>query len=133
MPTIGLNHRIVGVAAVDMADRGAGVNGVTVFIGQPLSEVHAAFHLAEHHTSLLKRILAWQQVLYSDPGLPPWIQDVLVNNLHLITEVGMWAQAQPPIGDWCRTEDGLWGLNECPRGCPQIECGGNSYWGGMSV
>lgn len=64
--------------------------------------------------------------------MPLWLQDVLINNFHLITEVGMWAQAKPPIGDWCQPEDGLWGLNECPRGCPQIECGGNTYYGGMA-
>jgi uncharacterized protein (DUF608 family) len=98
-----------------------------------LSAVHAAFAIAGEHARLLERILAWQQVLYTDAELPPWLQDVLVNNLHLITEVGMWAQARPPIGDWCLPEDGLWGLNECPRGCPQIECGGNSYYGGFAV
>jgi uncharacterized protein (DUF608 family) len=98
-----------------------------------ISEVHAAFKLADDYESLLKRILSWQQVIYSETKLPPWLREVLVNNLHLITEVGMWAQSRPPIGDWCRPEDGLWGMNECPRGCPQIECGDNSYYGGMAV
>lgn len=93
---------------------------------------HAAFKLGEEHESLLRRILAWQEVIYTDPELPPWLQEVLVNNFHLITEVGLWAQAGPPIGDWCRPEDGLWALDESPRGCPQFECGGNTYYGGMA-
>jgi hypothetical protein len=35
-----------------------------------ITEVHTAFHLAENHKNLLRRILAWQQVIYSDPQLP---------------------------------------------------------------
>ena len=89
--------------------------------------------LAGEHEPLLKRILAWQEVLYTDKSVPGWLADCLINNFHLISEVGMWAQAKPPIGEWVRPEDGLWGLNECPKGCPQIECGGNSYYGGMAV
>jgi len=50
------------------------------------------------------------------------MREMLVNILHLITEDGMWAAAKPPIGDWCREEDGLYGMIESPRGCPQIEC-----------
>ena len=34
----------------------------------------------------------------------------------------VWAQAKPPIGDWCRSEDGLFAMNESPRGCPQMAC-----------
>ncbi len=97
------------------------------------SALETAHTLALKHESLLKRILAWQQALFTDETLPGWLAEVLINNFHLITEVGMWAQAKPPLGDWCREEDGLWALNECPRGCPQLECGGNSYYGGPAV
>ncbi len=61
------------------------------------------------------------------------MREVLANNFHLIPEVGMWAQAKDPIGDWCRKEDGIWAQNEAPRACPQLECGPNSYYGGMAV
>jgi uncharacterized protein (DUF608 family) len=97
-----------------------------------LSETHAAFKLAIEHASLLKRILAWQEVIYTDPDLSPWLQDVLVNSFHQITELGFWAQARPPIGDWCRQEDGLFGMLES-RACPQIECGPSSYYGGAPI
>ena len=91
--------------------------------------------LAKEHEELLQRVLAWQAVVYTDKDLPGWVKDVVINNLHLINEVGMWAQAKPPIGDWCKPEDGLWGLNECPRGCPDIEAagGGNSYYGSPAI
>lgn len=93
----------------------------------------AALTLARQHSSLLERVLAWQQVIYSDAGLPGWLQDSLVNNLHLITETGLWAAAEPPLPGWVRPEDGLFGMDECPRGCPQIECIPCSFYGNIPV
>jgi uncharacterized protein (DUF608 family) len=89
--------------------------------------------LAEQHQSILKRILAWQQVIYAEKRLPAWLRESLINILHLITEDSFWAQAKPPIGDWCRPEDGLYGMNECPRGCPQIECIPCSFYGNIPI
>ena len=97
------------------------------------SSLAAALLLAREHTSLLRRILAWQEVIYSDPALPGWLQDSLVNNLHLITETGMWAAAEPPLPSWVRPDDGLFGMIECPRGCPQIECIPCSFYGNIPV
>ena len=85
------------------------------------------------HAGILGRILAWQQVVYAEQALPVWLRESLVNNLHLIAEDGLWAQARPPIGEWCRPEDGLFGMNECPRGCPQIECIPCSFYGNMPL
>jgi len=85
--------------------------------------------LARKHKSLLKRILAWQETIYADKDKPLWLRESLVTVLHLITEVSVWAQAKPPIGDWCRPEDGIFGMNESPRGCPQIECIPCSFYG----
>ena len=89
--------------------------------------------LADQRQSLLERILAWQQVIYTEKQLPVWLRESLVNNLHLITEDSFWAQAKPPIGGWCRPEDGLFGMNECPRGCPQIECIPCSFYGNIPL
>lgn len=89
--------------------------------------------LAENHAPILARILAWQQVLYSESKLPVWLREALVNNLHLIAECGMWAEAQPPIGDWCRKEDGLFALNECPRACPQMACIPCDFYGNIPL
>jgi len=89
--------------------------------------------LAQRHERLLKRILAWQEAVYRDDGLPPWLRDALVNVLHLLTETSVWAQAKPPIGEWCRPEDGIFGMNESPRGCPQIECIPCSFYGNLPL
>lgn len=97
------------------------------------SATAAALLVAREHASLLRRILAWQEAIYSDAALPGWLQDALINNLHLITETGMWAAAEAPLPAWVRPEDGLFGMNECPRGCPQIECIPCSFYGNIPV
>jgi alpha-galactosidase len=89
--------------------------------------------LARNHESLLKRILAWQAIVYADESLPIWLRESLVNVLHLITETGMWAQAKPPLPAWVRADDGLFGMNECPRGCPQLECMPCSFYGNQPL
>ncbi len=93
----------------------------------------AAEMLAKNHETILGRILAWQQVIYTEPNLPIWLRESLVNILHLITEDGLWAQAKPPLPDWVRPEDGLFGLIECPRACPQIECIPCSFYGNQPL
>ncbi len=92
-----------------------------------------AQRLATEHDALLKRVLAWQAAVYDDRGLPGWLRDSLVNVLHLITEDGLWAQKRAPLPDWVREEDGLFGLNECPRECPQIECIPCSFYGSLPL
>jgi uncharacterized protein (DUF608 family) len=92
-----------------------------------------ADYLARNHETLLTRVLAWQAVIYGDASLPVWLRESLVNVLHLITETGLWAQAKPPLPAWVRPEDGLFGMNECPRGCPQIECIPCSFYGNAPV
>ncbi len=89
--------------------------------------------IAANHDSLLKQILAWQQAIYSADEYPLWLRESLVNVLHLISKTGYWAQAEAPIGNWCREEDGLFGMNECPRECPQIECIPCSFYGNVPV
>jgi uncharacterized protein (DUF608 family) len=93
----------------------------------------AARQLAASHASILERIIAWQQVVYQDRTLAGWLQDALINNLHLITECGVWAEAKPPIPEWVKSEDGLFAMNECPRGCPQIECIPCSFYGNQPL
>jgi uncharacterized protein (DUF608 family) len=119
--------------------RGGGTNsaGGNVYTHMYASRFHSvvdvAQFLAYNHESLLTRILAWQQVLYADTALPGWLQDSLINVLHLLTETTVWAQAKPPIGDWCREEDGLFAMNESPRWCPQMECIPCGFYGNQPV
>lgn len=95
--------------------------------------VQTAELVARRHEELLGRILAWQQVIYSEDRLPVWLRDSLINVLYMITEDGYWAQKKPPLPDWVRDEDGLFGMNECPRGCPQIECIPCSFYGSLPL
>ena len=88
--------------------------------------------LAKNHKALLKRILDWQEVIYSDAKLPLWLRESLVNILYVITEDSMWAQKEPPV-NWVDPDLGLFGFNECPRGCPQIECIGCSSYGNLPL
>jgi uncharacterized protein (DUF608 family) len=97
------------------------------------SPAQTARLLAAKHESLLNRILAWQQVMYGEKQLPIWLRDALINNLYMITETGLWAQAKPPLGTWVRPEDGLFGMIESPRDCPQVECIPCSLYGNIPV
>ncbi|MBI2503644.1 MAG: hypothetical protein HYW07_10485 [Candidatus Latescibacteria bacterium] len=89
--------------------------------------------LAREHQALLRRVLAWQQVVYGEERLPLWLRDSLVNILHLLAEDSLWAQKGPALPAWVREEDGLFGMNECPRGCPQTECLPNTFYGNQPL
>jgi uncharacterized protein (DUF608 family) len=89
--------------------------------------------LVRRHEELLGRVLAWQQAVYGDHALPGWLRDCLVNSLHLITETGVWGQAKPPIGSWCREEDGLFAMSESPRMDAQLEPICNSAMGNFPL
>jgi len=89
--------------------------------------------LARNHQKLLERTHAWQQVIYNDNSLPVWLRDSLINILYTITEDGFWAQKKDPMPAWVKEEDGFFGLCECPRGCPQIECLPCSFYGSLPL
>jgi uncharacterized protein (DUF608 family) len=80
-----------------------------------------AQYLSRNHDVLLKRILAWQEVIYTDQSLPVGLREQLVNILHLFPINSLWAAARPPIGPWCRPEDGLFGLLDGIVEDPAIE------------
>lgn len=96
------------------------------------SAVEVAQLLARDHASLLRRILAWQEAIYTAHELPPWLRDTLINNLMNIAEDSYWAVAQAPILDWAPPE-GVFGMIESPRGSPQIECNPCSWYGNIPI
>ncbi len=96
------------------------------------SSLDVARRMAVEHQSLLGRVLAWQAVVYGDPTLPVWLRDSLVNNLNMITETGVWAQAKPPLDDWAYP-GGVYGLIESPRGDPDIACIPCDWYGNIPV
>lgn len=112
----------------------AGGHAYTHMYASRFESVEAvARFLSHNHEMLLRRILAWQSVIYSEENLPPWLRESLINIFHLIPETTVWGQAKPPIGDWCKPEDGLFGMNESPRWCPQIECIPCGFYGNLPI
>lgn len=120
--------------------RGGGHPGATdskrfehMYATRWVSAEQVAQQLAREHEPLLQRVLAWQQVIYTDESMPIWLRQSLVNNLHLITEDGLWAARDETELPWARAEDGLFGMNESPRACPQIECSPCSWYGSIPL
>ena len=112
----------------------SGGNAFThMYAGRFESAEAVARFLALNQESILRRIVAWQEVIYQDERTPSWLKDALINVLHLITETSVWAQAKPPVGAWCREEDGIFGMNESPRICPQMECIPCSFYGNLPL
>jgi uncharacterized protein (DUF608 family) len=85
------------------------------------SALEIAQLLSREHESLLRRVLGWQEVIYTGSSLPVWLRESLVNILHLFPINSLWAAARPPIGPWCRPEDGLFGLLDGIVEDPAIE------------
>ena len=93
------------------------------------SALATAEYIATDYEKLIRRILSWQQAIYVDETLPVWLRESLVNNFYLLAEDALWAQAEKPLPEWVRCEDGLFGMIEDPRSCPQIECIPCSFYG----
>ena len=91
-----------------------------------------AERIAQDHPSLLRRVLAWQEVVYGEKDIPGWLADALINSLYMITETSLWAQPTGPIGNWCQPP-GLFGMIESPRGCPQMECLPCTWYGTIPI
>ncbi len=114
--------------------KGEGENNYTrMYATRYQNAVAVAQLLAREHASLLRRVLAWQEEIYAECELPVWLREALVNVLYLMSKCSYWAAAKPPIGNWCRSEDGLFGMTESPRECPQIECIPNSFYGNLPL
>ena len=96
------------------------------------SAVDVARRVCAEHSSLLKRVLAWQEVIYAEDSYPVWLRDSLVNNLALIAEDSHWFQARPPLGDWAHPF-GAFALNESPRGCPHMSCNPCDWYGNHPI
>lgn len=96
------------------------------------SALDVARRVAGEHQALLQRIFAWPSVIYAEEKLPVWLRDSLVNNLALILEDSYWAQARSPLDDWAFPQ-GLFGLLESPRGCPDLGCIGRDWYGNLPI
>ncbi|MBI4585613.1 MAG: hypothetical protein HY717_16485 [Planctomycetes bacterium] len=101
------------------------------YAGRYTDAAQVAVELAQRHAEFLQRILAWQQAIYTDNGLPVWLRDCLVNNLYLIAETSEWAQSKPPL-EWAGAQ-GLFGMVESTRIMQQLECIPCSWYGNIPI
>lgn len=83
------------------------------------SATDVAEFLAGGHGNLLRRILAWQEVIYCSGEYPVWLREQLVNVMHTISEDAFWARDSVPTADWCKP-GGIFGLTESPRSVPHV-------------
>jgi len=95
--------------------------------------LNVARRLIDSAADIKRRIVAWQSVVYANKIMPGWLKDTLINGLYVITEDSLWVQSKPPVGRWCKNEDGIFAMNECPRGCPQMECIPCSFYGSLPI
>jgi hypothetical protein len=117
----------------DGAPDSAGNTYTYMYVAHFSNAVEVARILAREHANLLKRIIRWQEVVYSASEIPGWLAVSLINNLSLIVKTGMWAQAKPPIGAWRKPEDGIFAMNESPRSCAQMDTSPNSAVGNLPL
>jgi uncharacterized protein (DUF608 family) len=116
--------------------------------GQPINQLGTYTHMyakhwpdawqtaraaAQGYAALQQRVLGWQAEVYNDLTLPSWLREGLVNVLYLITETGLWAQKDAGFKPEFKAEDGLYGMCESPRACPQIECIPCSFYGNIPL
>ncbi len=93
--------------------------------------VEVARHLSRHHDSMLGRILGWQEVIYSQPALPDWLQDSLINVFAVVAQQSFWATSTDSDHWW--GPDGLFCVNESVVSCPQQACMANDNIGQWPV
>lgn len=69
--------------------------------------------------NLLRRTLAWQEVLYTSSDLPVWLRDALVNSLYSLAKNSWWNYSDRPDDWW--GDIGLFTHSESFTGCPITE------------
>ncbi|HOX40213.1 MAG TPA: GH116 family glycosyl hydrolase [Candidatus Brocadiia bacterium] len=77
-----------------------------------------AGHAAKSHADWLKRILAWQSVIYG-ADLPGWLKEALVNAPYALTKNSLWLARTRPDDWW--GEEGLFLVNESFSTCSITE------------
>jgi uncharacterized protein (DUF608 family) len=90
-----------------------------------------ARYLAGNHERLLSRILAWQQVVYSEEKIPGWLRDSLVNIFHVLAQESFWVRNEDSSHWW--GAEGFFGVDESLIACPQVACMANDQSGEWPV
>jgi uncharacterized protein (DUF608 family) len=86
---------------------------------QRLSDAQAvARHAVAQHAAWLRRVLAWQDVIYGS-DLPAWLQETLINAPYALTKNSLWLARTRPDDWW--DEQGLFLVNESFSTCSLTE------------
>jgi len=109
----------------------AGTRYVHMYHARFNSALEVAQLLAEEHASLLKRVLAWQQVVYAEKRIPGWLQDALINVLAIDTQNSFWEKSINPDHWW--GDEGLFSTNESLTSCPVQSAIAGDWIGQWSV
>lgn len=83
-------------------------------------------HAMDHHADWRRRVLAWQDVLYSS-DLPGWLQEALINAPYALTKNSVRLAKTRPDDWW--GEDGLFLMNESFSTCALTETMPCRYFG----
>jgi uncharacterized protein (DUF608 family) len=113
--------------------RGSGTHKFTQFYTTRFKDAAAvANRLGAGHTSLLRRVLAWQQAVYTSTELPVWLRATLINYLSTYTENSAWAVGSTPPVDWAGP-DGLFAVMESVRRVPEFGTIPTDWYGGIPM
>lgn len=88
--------------------------------------------LAERHEELLRRVIAWQEVIYAEDSLPSWLRAALICNLSQFAEDSLWAAPEGDIAEWSAPL-GAFQLTECPRTCAIVGCIASNFYGDLPI
>lgn len=91
-----------------------------------------AKRLKKDHVDLLQRSLAWQEIIYTQPDLPGWLKDCLINHLYTLAEDSLWVVPKEPLNDWAFPM-GAFALTECPRICSITGCTASDWYGDFPI
>ena len=95
------------------------------------NSLEVAQHLARQRASLLKRILSWQEVIYSEERLPGWLRDSLINIFAVLAQESFMLRSPDPDHWW--GEEGFFCVNESLLTCSQQACIANDEFGEWPV
>ncbi|MBI2842080.1 MAG: hypothetical protein HYX78_01630 [Armatimonadetes bacterium] len=109
-------------------------------VGEPYVQMYStrfngaldvAEYLARNHQSLLRRVFAWQQVVYGEKRLPGWLQDSLINVLAVLAQNSFLVKS-PYRNHWWGKQ-GFFCVNESLISCPQQACLANDQFGEWAI
>ena len=92
------------------------------------SALDVAQELAKGHVDLLRRVLGWQQAVYSEKPLPDVLREALVNSFHTMTKGGAYARRPQES-----TDRALLSIAEAAGEIPLQETMCVAWWGDYPV